>query len=142
MFIDPLSLWKFLPVGYLLSISLEIPILLIGLSKRHSLRRRVLAGLWLTACTYPIVILVLPLLIESHYGRTAYVITAESFAPLAECLLFWMAFDAEREPAPPTTVRALSFSDTFRDMAAVVAANLCSWLLGGWLIGQPGISVE
>ena len=60
---SPTELWRFLPIGYLFTISIETPILLVGLSSRHSLRRRLLAGIWLTACTYPIVTLVLPLLL-------------------------------------------------------------------------------
>ena len=47
------ALWRFLPLGYLLTILIETPILLVGLSKRHPIKRRLLAGLWLTACTYP-----------------------------------------------------------------------------------------
>lgn len=41
----------FLPRGYLLTITLETPILLLGLSACHGARRRLLSGLWLTACT-------------------------------------------------------------------------------------------
>ena len=55
------ELWRFFPLGYLFSILLETPILIIGLSKRHSIKRRLFAGVWLTSCTYPIVVLVLPL---------------------------------------------------------------------------------
>ena len=56
----PDTIWRFLIVGYLFSIAMETPILLIGLSGRHTWKQRLLAGIWLTACTYPIVILVLP----------------------------------------------------------------------------------
>ena len=59
---SPNELWRFLPLGYLLTILIETPILLIGLSGRHPFRRKLFAGVWLTACTYPIVVLVLPLL--------------------------------------------------------------------------------
>ena len=52
------ELWRFLPFGYLLTIAIETPILLFGLSPHHPKRRRLLAGVWLTACTYPIVVLV------------------------------------------------------------------------------------
>ena len=34
------------------SILIETPILVVGLSKPHSLTRRLFAGVWLTACTY------------------------------------------------------------------------------------------
>src|SRR5256714_1636459 len=90
------DLWRFLPLGYLLTILIETPILLIGLSKRHSIKRRLFAGVWLTACTYPIVVLVLyPLLVTS--SRTIYLVVAETFAPVGECLLFWLAYGKREE---------------------------------------------
>ena len=112
---SPSDLWRFFPVGYLLTILIETPILLIGLSRSHSLKRRLLAGVWLTACTYPIVVLVLPLLFESRF---TYLVVAETFAPLAECLLFWMAFGSE-------DLRLLT-----RDFAAIVIANIASFAIG------------
>lgn len=124
------DLWWFLPIGYAISVALEIPVLLVGLSPRHSWRRKLLAGFWLTACTYPIVALVLPLTVQPLWGRTAYLIIAETFAPLAECVLFYLVFDREpREGATPA-----SRSEIVRDCAAIVAANLMSFLLGGWLL--------
>lgn len=107
------ELWAFLPIGYVLTVAIETPVLVAGLSQRHPLRRKLLAGLWLTACTYPIVVLVLPLLIEP---RGAYLAVAETFAPAAECLLFWLAF-GERETV-------------WRDCGAIVVANLASFLIG------------
>jgi hypothetical protein len=53
-------LWSFLLRGYLFSIAIETPILLVGLSHVHPFKRKLFAGVWLTACTYPIVVLVLP----------------------------------------------------------------------------------
>ena len=49
----------FCPGGYLLTVVVELPVLLVGLSRRHSIRDRILAGLALTAFTYPIVVCVL-----------------------------------------------------------------------------------
>jgi hypothetical protein len=115
-----LELWWFLPVGYLFTVALETPVLLLGLSPRHSLRRKLLSGLWLTACTYPVVVLVLPLLFGSS-TRFAYLVAAETFAPVAECALFWTAFGERVE-----TGRALMW----RDFAAITAANLASFALG------------
>jgi hypothetical protein len=123
---EPTQLWAFLPIGYLATVAIETPVLLLGLSARHPYRDRLFAGLWLTACTYPIVVLVLPYLVWAPYGRTAYLAVAETFAPLAECALFWLAYD-NREP------RARCHA--MRDLAAVAAANLASFLLGGWLLG-------
>jgi hypothetical protein len=88
---SPNELWRFLPLGYLLSILIETPILLAGLSRRHPFRRKLFAGVWLTACTYPIVVLVLPLLFAPNQ-RVSYLVVAETFAPVAECILFWLAF--------------------------------------------------
>jgi hypothetical protein len=124
------ELLAFLPVGYLLSVLIETPVLLLGLSARHPLRRRLAAGFWLTACTYPIVVLVLPFCIDPETSRLAYLASAETFAPVAECALFLAAFGAGQ----PFGCRS-----TWRDLAAITAANLASFGLGevlnglGWL---------
>jgi len=117
---SPLELWRFLPLGYLFTIAIEIPILLFGLSPRHSKRARLIAGVWLTACTYPVVTLVLPLLCE-NYSRAAYLAVAEVFAPVAECLLFWLAFGTAAE---------FGKRSMWRDFAVIIAANVASFLLG------------
>ena len=62
---SPFELWHFLVIGYLFTILIETPILLLGLSRRHSFKQKLFAGVWLTACTYPIVVLVLPLLLAN-----------------------------------------------------------------------------
>ena len=117
---SPSELWRFLPFGYLLTILIETPILLIGLSQRHSIRRRLVAGVWLTACTYPIVALVLPLLFDNA-SRATYLIVAEVFAPVAECVLFWLAYGDSEE---------LGKVSMWRDFAAIIVANLASFLAG------------
>ena len=114
------QLWWFLPFGYLFTVAVETPVLLYGLSARHPTRRRLLSGLWLTACTYPIVVLVLPL-VFGNSSRFAYLVTAETFAPVAECALFWTAFGARDE---------LGRASMWRDFAAITAANLLSFALG------------
>ena len=111
---SPFDLWHFLPVGYLVTIAIETPILFLGLSPHHSKWRRILSGFWLTACTYPIVTLVLPLLLVDH-SRAFYLLIAEVFAPVAECLLFWLAFGKGAQ---------------WRDFAVIVVANLASFLAG------------
>lgn len=104
-----------------LSILLETPVLLAGLSPVHSWRRRIFAGIWLTACSYPVVVLVIPFLISPENSRTAYLLAAETFAPASECLLFWFAFDRpERRPARVVC----------RDCLVIVAANLFSFGTG------------
>jgi hypothetical protein len=117
---SPSELWRFLPLGYLLTILIETPILIIGLSGRHPLKRKLLAGVWLTACTYPIVILVLPLFFRPG-ARTLYLVVAEIFAPVAECVLFWLAFG---------NVEQTGKSSMWRDFIAIVVANLASFGLG------------
>ena len=116
----PHDLWLFLPLGYLLSVAVETPVLLAGLSRRLSFRQRLFAGLWLTACTYPVVVLVLPDLFSSR-PRSAYLLAAETFAPAAECLLFWLAF---RERA------GASAGERARNFAVIVVANLLSFGAG------------
>lgn len=123
---DTAHLWSFLPWGYALTVAIELPVLLVGLSPRHPLPRRIFAGFWLTACTYPIVVLVLPPLVWTRWGETAYLLIAETFAPAAECLLFWLLFC--RDGARPFA------ANTLRDIAAIVAANLTSFLVGGYLV--------
>src|ERR1700687_4315326 len=117
---SPGDLWTFLPLGYFVSILIETPILLIGLSKRHSIRRRLFAGVWLTACTYPIVVLVLPMLFVSR-SRALYLLVAETFAPIAEGILFWLAFGREEEVGRPSM---------WRDFVTIIVANLASFLGG------------
>lgn len=108
-------------VAYLLTISIEAPVLLVALSRRHPVRHRLFAGVWLTACTYPVVWLVLPQLFNPDAQRGLYLAVAETFAPAAECLLFWLAF-GKRAPR--------SRGALLRDFAAVVLANLLSFGLG------------
>jgi len=103
--------WLFLPFGYALSVLVETPVLLLGLSRRHSFAAKLFAGLWLTACTYPIVILTIPIIVPHPY----YMLVAEIFAPVAECALFAELFRGRW---------------TWRDMIAIVAANLASFLVG------------
>jgi hypothetical protein len=114
------ELWRFLPLGYLFTILIETPILVLGLSRRHSLKRKLLAGVWLTACTYPIVTLVLPLLFTDS-SRTVYLVVAEIFAPVGECALFWLAFGSRSELGKPSM---------WRDFLAIIVANLASFLAG------------
>ena len=116
----PSELWRFFPVGYLVTILIETPILLIGLSRKHSLSARLFAGVWLTACTYPIVTLVLPLLFVNE-SRWLFLVVAESFAPIAECALFWLAFGSGKD---------FGSRGMWRDFAAIVVANLMSFGLG------------
>jgi hypothetical protein len=114
------ELWSFFPIGYLVTIAVETSILFFGLSARHHWKRKLLAGVWLTACTYPIVTLVLPLLM-SNMSRATFLLVAETFAPVTECILFWLAFGLKEQ---------LGQASMWRDFAAIVAANLASFAVG------------
>ena len=117
---SPSELWHFLPLGYLLTILIETPILCVGLSRRHPISRKLLAGVWLTACTYPIVTLVLPLLFNQE-RRVLYLVVAETFAPVGECVLFWLAFGTRAELGKPSM---------WRDVITIILANLASFGIG------------
>jgi hypothetical protein len=118
-FLFSMELWLFFPIGYLLTISIETPILLAGLPKPVSLKQRLFCGLWLTACSYPIVVLVLPNLITE--SRFYYLLVAETFAPVAECFLFWLAFRW-----------SIKFGKIkwIQSFATIVLANLASFGIG------------
>jgi hypothetical protein len=122
---SPSDLWHFFPLGYLFTILIETLILLLGLSKRHSIKRRILAGVWLTACTYPIVVLVMPIIFAN---RVIYLTVAETFAPVAECILFWLAYGASEE---------FGKRSMWQDFATIVVANLASFI-GGEVLNAYG----
>src|SRR5437867_11266476 len=124
---SPSDLWRFLLIGYPFTILIETPILLIGLSRRHSIKRRLAAGVWLTACTYPIVVLVMPLLF-GNTSRAIYLIVAETFAPVAECILFWLAYGEAEQ---------VGKASMWQDFAAIVIANLASFI-GGEVLNAYG----
>jgi len=124
---SPSELWHFFLIGYPLTILIETPILVLGLSRRHSLKRRLFAGVWLTACTYPVVVLVLPL-VMANVSHTVYLIVAETFAPVAECVLFWVAYGEAEE---------FGKRSMWQDFSTIVIANLASFL-GGEVLNAYG----
>ena len=117
---QPSELWYFLPLGYAVTVAIEAPVLILGLSKTLSLKQRLFAGLWLTACTYPVVVLILPILLSSS-PRGLYLLVAETFAPVAECALFWLAF---RERA------GAGLGMKLRNFAVIIVANILSFVIG------------
>lgn len=114
------QLWAFLPIGYLFTIMIETPFLVIGLSPKVSLKQKLLCGIWLTACTYPIVVLVLPAIFFDQ-SRALYLLVAEVFAPVGECVLFWLAFRRKD---------MLESGDWVRCFVAIIVANLASFGFG------------
>ena len=119
------DLWRFLPLGYLITIAIETPVLLVGLSPKVPFRQKLFCGAWLTACTYPIVVLVLPAVFFDQ-SRSLYLFIAETFAPVAECILFWLAFRNRG---------LLGTNDWLRCITAIIIANLASFGIGEVLNG-------
>jgi hypothetical protein len=120
----PADYLRLMLAGYLVSVAVEGAVLVALLSRRHPLRVRLFAGAWLTACTYPVVWLVLPSLMAGC-DRWLYLLVAETFAPAAECAIFWYAFIRGQTP---------NRGATLRDLAAITLANLCSFGVGEVLI--------
>lgn len=114
------TLWLLLIFGYLLTILIELPVLLFGLTSRYSSSETIVNGLLLTAFTYPVVVMVLPAILTGMgiNSRAIYLAVAETYAPVAEVLLFRYL------NSQPLTARP------DRDAAAIVIANLASFLLG------------
>ena len=50
-----------------------------------------------------------------------YLVVAETFAPVAECVLFWLAFGKETE---------VGTRSMWRDFTAIIVANLASFAAG------------
>lgn len=114
------TLWLLLIFGYLLTILIELPVLLFGMSLRYSSLETIVNGLLLTALTYPVVVMVLPAVFTGMGidSRATYLAVAEIFAPVAEVLLFRYL------NSQPLTARLDC------DAAVIVMANLASFLLG------------
>ena len=70
----------------------------------------------MTACTYPIVVLVIPQLISMQTNYVTYLLVAEAVAHIGECALFYIAFQPLKQP--------------LRDMLVVFGANLASCFAG------------
>lgn len=115
-----INLWLFFPIGYLLTIAIETPFLIFGLSPKLSLKQKLLCGIWLTACTYPIVVLVLPAAMQD-FSRGAYLAVAESFAHFGECVIFWLAFRGRED---------FEIKDWIRSFIAILLANFASFMIG------------
>jgi hypothetical protein len=120
---DPDALWRWLPVGYAITVALEAPVLMAGLGqpalpgdRRYTVRERMAAALWLTAVTYPVVAVALPLLLWPRASYATYAMVAETFAITVECALFRVVWRG-----------------TARDLAVVALANVVSAAVGWWL---------
>ncbi|MBI5831749.1 MAG: hypothetical protein HZB16_05465 [Armatimonadetes bacterium] len=112
--------------GYALGVVVETPVLLATLSPAHGWRRRCAAGLWLTACTYPLLVMVLPVFIDPDTAWTRYVVVGEVAVAVTESALFYLAFNRGTQRPRRWLVQ---------DVVAVVLANLASYLVGRWVYG-------
>jgi hypothetical protein len=114
-------------VCWVATVAIETTVLAVLLSPRHGWRVRLFAGMWLSACTLPVVWLALPDALPMTFSRAAVVAVAEVFALLTECGIFWWAFIRPRPPDRRATIR---------DLVAIVAANLASFVTGEavWLL--------
>jgi hypothetical protein len=120
----PLDDIRYFLTAYAITISVETPVLLVGLSTRHKIAVKFLAGIWLTACTFPLLSLVLPVLMDPFGNRFAYVAVGETLVIAGEIGLFWLAFVA----ATPWISKSMA-----RDAAAIILANIASFAFGLWL---------
>ncbi len=113
-------LWLVLILGYLLTVLIEIPILIVGLPRKYPITETIVNGLLLTAITYPVVIMVLPAIFTGMgiENRLLFLAVAESFAPITEVLFFRYLIG-----------RPLA-GQLDREAAVIVVANLMSFLLG------------
>jgi hypothetical protein len=109
--------------GYLVTVAVEAPVLALCLSARHSLARRIALGFWLTACSYPLVVLCLPAFLSVRSTRLTYLVIAEPLAVTVELLLFFSVYPNWGETSTPSAT-------AWRDALAVAFANLCSFLVG------------
>ena len=112
------ELFLFLLFGYIATVAIELPVLMWGLSDRHSKSTKLTSGLLLTGFTYPIVVLVLPVIVSVLWGQTVYLVIAETYAPIVEVLFFRFM-----------TSKKL-FAKPDRDAVVIILANVLSFLVG------------
>ena len=55
------------------------------------------------------------------FSRATYLVVAETFAPVAECILFWLAYGKSEE---------FGKKSMWQDFGAIVVANLASFIAG------------
>jgi hypothetical protein len=121
---SPEALWRWVPLGVVLTVALELPVLLVGLSPwmrsrwraappHPTVGQRCAAAVWLTAVTYPIVAVALPLVLWPRAPYAIYVGVAEAFAITGECLLYRTVWGGTRS-----------------DLVVVAMANVVSATVG------------
>jgi hypothetical protein len=106
---------------YIISVSIETPVLCWLLSPRYSMATRVFCGFFLTACSYPVMALVLPRIVNPFSNYFTFMTVAEVFAPVSECFVFWVLFARRAGPGKGSLKR---------DFVAIILANLASFAAG------------
>jgi hypothetical protein len=119
MSIDIVGMVPCVVTGYLLTVAVETAVLFVGLQRKYSWKQKLAAGFILTGISYPFVCFVFPRLFPPFIPNSLYLWVAEIFAPVSECLAFWLLFN-KRE----------WHRSVWRNMATIVAANLTSFLFG------------
>jgi len=117
------ELESFFVVGYLTTVLIEACVLVPGLAGSVPIRERLLFSALLTAFTYPFVVIVFPLWLNSH-GRLVTLIVAETFAPMAEVFLLRFAINQPLR------------SRLDRNAVAVITANVVSFGVGELFLSE------
>jgi len=91
----------------------------LGLSRRHSVKSRIAAAAWLSSCTVPVVLLVIPhfLPVIWHWLGAWSDIASLLVLDVAACLLFWLVFGNRSQ---------LGKWSMYRDLISVGSALLLS----------------
>lgn len=121
MLLDPLLWTKLAVTGYILTISLETPVLFLGLRSRYSVKERLFAGAFLTACSYPFVAVFFPMIWNPYQNYNTYILVSEVFAPVSECAVFAWLFQRQKK---------LQKRDRIFDYVVITVANLVSYVTG------------
>jgi len=118
------SLARVIVAGWALAAPIEAAVLFFGLDSAHPRLVRAIAGPALTACTYPVLVLVVPALIDPAWSFAAYATAGEVSVVAAECALFFLAVGRRASAA--------------RGALAIVAANAASFVAGE-IVRRTGI---
>ena len=119
--IHPATLARMIAIGYLLTIAFETPVLYFGLGSRYTPKEKLLAGLVLTLCSYPFVVLLFPSIWNPYSDYGTYVLVSEIFAPVSECVVFAILFQRKKQ---------LSSKPRLVDFFWILMANLTSFSAG------------
>ncbi len=117
--VDSLNMIHFF-LGLCSTLLIETLILYFGLGKEYDGRSKVLIGCLLSLATFPIVNLLIPIWLNPETMLFAYCWISETFAFLAECLLFVFIFSKKRSTKSQLAVNC----------AIIFLANVASFTYG------------